>query len=311
MAGLLKQNFPQCKIFFLGRTYTEEVVALSKFVNGFINYDEIEKLGETDRIDHIKKYNADIFLHVFPKKEIATLASKSHISWRVGTNSRLYHWLTCNIKFNLSRKNSDWHEAQLNLQLLNFLSIKTDLSLEEIRTLYGFNKVPVLKSEWQNLVDKKKFNIILHPKSKGSAREWGVENFQKLISQLSADKFKIFVGGTAEDGKSLNGLVKDNPGVTDLTGKLSLNEYIAFIAACDGLVAASTGPLHLAAALNKTAIGLFAPMRPIHPGRWQALGEKAHHLFLSKSCSDCRRDQNCHCIREIDPKQVVDLLNRS
>ena len=48
-----------------------------------------------------------------------------------------------------------------------------------------------------------------------------------------------------------------NKNIIDLTGKLSLQQYISFINAANGLVAASTGPLHIAAALNKKAIGLF------------------------------------------------------
>lgn len=309
MAGLIKRYFPQSKVYFLGRTYTKDVVALSEYVNGFIDYDEIEKQSQEVQISLINSYEADIFLHVFPKKEIAQLINKCHIPWRVGTSSRLYHWLTCNIKFNLSRKNSDHHEAQLNLKLLDFLTIKTDLSLEEIGALYGFTKIPQLGSEALTWIDKTKFNLILHPKSKGSAREWGLDNFKTLIQLLPRDKFKIFISGTAEDGKQLTELISQNKEVIDITGKLSLSQFITFIHHCDGLVAASTGPLHIAAALGKTAIGLFAPMRPIHPGRWQAVGENAHFLVLGKSCSDCRKNQNCHCIREIKPKQVIDLLN--
>lgn len=42
------------------------------------------------------------------------------------------------------------------------------------------------------------------------------------------------------------------------------------------MVASGTGPLHLAAALGINAIGLFPTIRPIHPGRWQPIGMKAH-----------------------------------
>jgi heptosyltransferase-3 len=67
-------------------------------------------------------------------------------------------------------------------------------------------------------------------------------------------------------------LIAKHPEVINLTGKLSLQQFIAFINHCDVLIAASTGPLHIASALGKKAIGLFAPMRPIHPGRWKPIG---------------------------------------
>jgi ADP-heptose:LPS heptosyltransferase len=74
---------------------------------------------------------------------------------------------------------------------------------------------------------------------------------------------------------------------------------------CDGLVSASTGPLHIAAALRKYALGLYPPIKPIHPGRWAPLGNKAEYLVLDKKCNDCRRTLDCQCIRSIKPEEVA------
>src|SRR5688572_23652310 len=92
MAGFIKENFPACKIYFLGRSYTKDVIQLSEHVDGFINYDDIEKLESRQKKDYLKGIGADIFLHVFPKKEIAFLAKTAGIPLRVGTTNRLYHW---------------------------------------------------------------------------------------------------------------------------------------------------------------------------------------------------------------------------
>ena len=73
-------------------------------------------------------------------------------------------------------------------------------------------------------------------------------------------------------------------------------------------MAASTGPLHIAAALGKVAVGLYAPMHPIHPGRWAPIGEKAGYLVLNKMCNDCRKSMDCKCIRDIQPLQVIEKI---
>lgn len=297
MAGYLKKYFPKCRVIFLGRNYTRDVVALSKHVDEFISWDETKKLPV-----------ADVIIHVFPVKEIASAAKKAGIGLRVGATGRLYHWTTCNKLIKLSRKNSDLHESQLNLKLLEFLEIPVNIELKEIAKYYGFSNINAPDAEWASLIDKNKVNLILHPRSKGSAREWGLGNFSNLISALPKSKFKIFISGTKEEGAQLRSLFEEHPEVTDLTGKLSLKQFIAFIHAADALVAASTGPLHIAASLGKNAIGLFAPMRPIHPGRWMPIGSNARHLVLNKSCNDCRKNNNCHCIREITVKEVVNLL---
>lgn len=307
MAGLIKKYFPKSTIVFLGRNYTKDVIALSEHVDEFINYDDLEKLSLQERIAELKKINADVFVHVFPKKEIAQLAKSAGIPLRVGTKNRIYHWLTCNKLINLSRKNSDLHESQLNFKLLSFLNIETSISLSAVSNYYGFTKVPILNSDHVQLLDPSRFNVILHPKSKGSAREWGVDNFEKLIELLPKEKFKIFISGTEQEGKLMPELLK-NKNIIDLTGKLSLQQYIAFINATNGLVAASTGPLHIAAALNKKAIGLFVPKRPMHPGRWMPIGKNATYVVFDKDCVDCKNGKDCNCIIKINPKQIVDLL---
>jgi heptosyltransferase III len=101
-------------------------------------------------------------------------------------------------------------------------------------------------------------------------------------------------------------LIDRFPEAVNLTGKLSLDELMAFISTIDGVLAASTGPLHIAAALGKHAIGLYAPMRPIHPGRWAPLGENADYLVKEKYCSKCRKTERCECIESITAREVTD-----
>ncbi|MGZ4099487.1 MAG: glycosyltransferase family 9 protein [Bacteroidia bacterium] len=311
MAGAIKKHFPSCGVIFLGRSYTKDVIALSEHVDEFLNFDEIEKLSLADQINFFKKSNADIIVHVFPKKEIASLAKKSGIRLRVGTTNRLYHWFTCNRLIKLSRKNSLLHESQLNFKLLDFLNIDTGVSLNDISNYYGFTRIPKLESTYTSLLDKNKLNVILHPKSKGSAKEWGLDNFSKLINLLPAEKYNVFISGTADDGKLMQDFLNSFPQAINLTGKLSLQQFIALIAQSDALVAASTGPLHIAAALGKKAIGLFSPKRPIHPGRWMPVGKNAHYLVFDKNCEKCSNKQDCNCISEISPQQIVDLLGKN
>ncbi|MES2133365.1 MAG: glycosyltransferase family 9 protein [Bacteroidota bacterium] len=308
MAGIIKQYLPQSNIIFLGRNYTKDVIALSEHVDEFVSYDEL--LKSSDKIQAFKNLKATHIIHVFPVKEIAQLAKKAGIKNRIGTTNRLWHWFTCNIKVKLSRKNSDLHEAQLNTKLLEPLGIKIEFSLDELAFAYGFSKVPALEKQFSDLIDPNKLNVILHPKSKGSAREWGLDNFSKLMDELDKTKHTVYISGTAQEGELVKSLIEKHPEAIDLTGKLSLQQFIAFINHCDALVAASTGPLHIASALGKKAIGLFSPMRPIHPGRWKAIGKKAAYVVLNKDCEDCRKNKDCHCIREIQTKEVIRLIDK-
>src|SRR5580704_4232713 len=247
VAKMLKDHFPQIKIAFLGRAYTRPVIETSIYIDEFIDLADF-----MTREILIGNQKPGAILHVFPVAEIASRAKELRIPLRIGTTNRFYHWFTCNRLVSLSRKNSDLHEAQLNLKLLRPFGIDKTYSLEEIAASMGFEKINPLDESLAELIHPEKYKIILHPKSQGSAREWGEENFISLIRLLDKKKFQIFISGTAKEGELLSNFLGQVDGtVTDLTGKMNLSQFISFIDHCDGLVANSTGPLHIGAALNK------------------------------------------------------------
>ena len=84
----------------------------------------------------------------------------------------------------------------------------------------------------------------------------------------------MFFTGTEREASFFREKIPHSPFVHDLSGQMNLDELIAFIAHADVLVAASTGPLHLAGILNVQTIGLFSSVKPIHAGRWKPLGIK-------------------------------------
>ena len=306
LAGLMKRLHPGVHIWFVGRAYTAPVISACEHIDTFIDWDELSKYSSRDRIEYFKALQADAVVHVFPNRELAKIAYQCKIPLRIGTSHRFHHWLYCNRLVHVGRKRSPLHEAQLNARLFAPLGVKDTPSLDELTPLTGLTRPVELDKAYSRLLDPRRFNVILHPKSKGSAREWGVDNFSELIRLLPHDRYNIFVSGSTEDGAALQEQIKSwGNDVTDITGKMSLPQFIAFIHNADGLVAASTGPLHIAAALGKVAVGLFAPMRPIHPGRWAPLGSRAGYLVLDKQCRQCRHDKRCACIESITPLDVV------
>lgn len=309
ICGILKKEFPGLEIFFLGKDYVKDIVGSSVHIDRFVSYDNLLKHGKKEQVDQFVKLNADAIIHVFPNKKIAGIAKKAKISIRIGTSGRLFHLLTCNKKVSFSRRKSDLHEAQLNTKLLQALDINKEYSFSELYGYYGLEKINPLKSELAQLISKDKFNLILHPKSKGSAREWGLENFERLINLLPDKDFNIFVTGTAPEGELVKPFIEKNKDrINDLTGKMNLSDLISFIKSVDGLVAASTGPLHIAASVGIYALGIYAPMKPIHPGRWAPLGANADFIVIDKECNKCRKNNVCECIMDISPVDVAEKL---
>lgn len=308
-AGLLKKMYPSIYIYFLGRTYSKPLIQTCEHIDAFLNWDEIRNLPDPEQIAIFKSLNCDAIVHVFPDKHIARLAWKSGIPNRTGTSHRLYNLIYCNKRVSLSRRNSNLHETQLNLKLFVSLGLEKEYALKDIPAFYGLTRVSLPELPQNMLRDNNRFNLILHPKSKGSAREWGLENFGRLIELLPVSKYTIYISGTADDRLLLLPfLEKYKEKVIDVTGQMDLDAFIGFISIMDGLVAASTGPLHIASALGKVAIGLYAPMRPIHPGRWSPIGTRASYLVIDKNCENCRKSNVCQCILDITPQTVMAQL---
>ncbi len=279
MCGFIKENFPNSEVSFLGRSYTKPVINTSSSVDHFINYDELCMLSEEKQIDFLKNASIDTFIHVFPNKHLARLAKKADISKRIGTSHRWFHWLTCNKLVKLSRKNSSLHEAELNLRLLSAIGIKHFPTPDKIHQYYNFNCIVELPENILRLLSKDKFNLVLHPKSHGSGKEWSLIRYKELINLLPDEKYNIIISGSENERTLLKEWIQSlEKQITDITGLMSLEQLIAFLGKSDGLLASGTGPLHLAAASEIHTLGLFPNTKPIHARRWAPIGKKAEYL---------------------------------
>jgi heptosyltransferase III len=308
VATFLKKKFPQAKIHFIGRIYTQPLIENCSAVDVFINKDDLETYPKT-----YFSVN-DVIIFLFPDKTVAKWAKDRKIGQRIGTSHRWWHWVYLNKLINFSRRKSDLHEAQLNFKLVAPLGISQIPTLKELQNAYSLQTEGISLPDWLPKTERNKKRIILHPKSKGSAREWRLEKYKQLIDQHDPEKYDIFITGSADEGikmKAENKAIFEHKQVTDLTGKLTLLELVGFIGTADALVACSTGPLHIAAALGKTAIGLYPNLQPMHPARWKPIGNYAHTLTFDKPhCTDCKtQPTDCVCIQKIEVAEVLRILH--
>ena len=270
MAGWLKKRYPQTEIIALGRNYTLPIWKACKYVDASFSWDEVADIDAGTQL--LQRLEADWIVLAFPDEQVTKASKRAGIPHRVATARRSHTFKNVNHRLYYSRKKSDLHESQLNLKMLSPLGLKQMVRLDAIPNLYGFEST----ERWIAPSAGNKHIVIMHPKSKGSALEWPLKRFHELIMKLDPLRYQVWITGTAHE-RSLMGdaLPWDQGHVSDLTGKLSLSELISAIDQCDALIACSTGPLHIAAALGRLAIGLYTSKRPMHIGRWGPIGEQA------------------------------------
>lgn len=337
LAGWLKQVAPHIKISFLGRSYTEDLIKTCPSVDQFLNWDQLKTFSFSEKDNFFLEEAIDMVIHIFPVKEIASFFKRGGVQWRVGTSHRVFHWWTCNRLPSFNRKNSDMHESQLNFELLratfedipkefckgislNDLSKNLVLEVEETSLDPIFLGLNIIGEESSNqkIVDKKivkqnlsRKKIIVHPGSHLSAKNWPLEVYMQLIAELlKYEHVDIFLTGTEKEGEIFRPYFKGlSPHVFDVSGKMSLKEFMGFIKSCDAFFASSTGPLHIASALGLYTYGLFTPLRPTHPGRWAPLGEHTYVFVDNRiNCTRCRSQKICECILNIHPTSVASKI---
>lgn len=306
LAAWLKNQFPTCHLTFLCKNYTAPIVKQYNSIDAIMVLDELEQLSTEEQIAQITQQHFDAVIHVFPRKTLAKLFKKAKVPIRIGTSHRVFHWLTCNIRPNFTRKKSPLHEAQLNFELLRPFGLTEIPAFQALHAATQHFQQPTIALP-EFLPNTKKL-VILHPKSQGSAREWPIEKYMLLAKKLVESGYFVVFTGTEKEGMCFRQEIPSDPHIIDSTGKLSIEQLIALIYHAKALVACSTGPLHLAGYAGIRAVGLFAPKIPIHPGRWKPLGINSTTLVYDEQCNFCQLGQPCNCIEKIAVSSVFEKI---
>jgi ADP-heptose:LPS heptosyltransferase len=314
LCGLLKERFPRAEIFFLARAYTLPFVQLSTNLAQVLDWDALAARTSFERAAELRALRCDAVVHVFPRAAIAAAAWSAGIPRRIGTSRRWFHWLFCNERPAVSRRGSVLHEAQLNVLLAaNLLgrSITAPPSLAALAAHYAL-RAPEPSPAVNHLLDPQRFNLVIHPLNSGSAAGWPVQRAADLIKILPETEFNVIISGDAASGAILDPWIATLSRPVRRAIGLDPRSYAALLGAAGGMVASSTGPLHLSAALGTRTVGLFPnAATSTNVQRWQPVGMRAEVLTPATACDNCARlGSACDCLKNIRGEDVAAVVRR-
>lgn len=299
----LKKKFPDAKIFFLVSNYVKDLIENYEGIDELIYLEDYPTLSSKKK--YFKSQYFDLAVNVFPRFEIALAMYLSGIKIRIGSGYRWYSFLY-NHKIFEHRKYADKHEADYNLNLLR--PVIRDIDYEK---KYYFRYTNDETSNLGVKLSAHGFNlscdfIIIHPASKGSALDLPLEKFQNLCTDLLKN-FKdvnIVLTGTNDDSDKTKNLVNginfdDKKRVFDLSGLLNLRELMILIDKSKLFISNSTGPIHIAGALNKNIIGFYPNKIPMNAERWKPLSVNA--VIIKPAESDD--------MSSISNKEIIDKIS--
>lgn len=175
--------------------------------------------------------------------------------------------------------------------------------------------VSQLSSATAKSISSSKPNLAIFPGALHKTKQYPPELFSAVIEQLE-DKLNIILLGSASEKKIADQIMeKTQKPVHNLCGNLDLAQLITFISKMDIILSNDSGPMHLAAALQKPQIAIFGAT---HPKLGFAPNNKnAVILTANLACQPCslHGSSTCplghlKCLRTIEPTRIVKAVSQ-
>jgi len=142
---------------------------------------------------------------------------------------------------------------------------------------------------------------LLLPGTNWSTKRWPVEYFARLVEPLKSQHgLATVIGG----GNDVLPLASRIPNAINLCGQTDLRQLTALLERADLVIANDSGPMHIAAVLNKRLITLFGPTNPVRTGPYQRMDTV---IRLDICCSPCYSRECSHhsCMKWLTPDRVM------
>ena len=258
------------------------------------------------------------------RRELALFLRRVRAGRIWGPYSKPSSWFLLHGGVRQGRSRSGRHEMDLNLELAAAMA---GLSVEQRQRALADVRRPRVhpgadQESWAAGWRAKEAPgasrvVFIHPGSGGSALDWGPERYAEVANKLARlPGARVFVTGSAADARMIRDVkLHLDERVRVLLERFTLARFMAVLGTGDVLVAPSTGPLHLAAAVGTPTVGLFPPAPVMNPVRWGQRGPHAVHLTPEVSCPAKRRctREKCrfyNCLQDIAADEVVRRVKR-
>jgi len=308
LAAIIKKHFPGCRVTFLLRGYTAPLALNNRNIDEVITLAEEEGKIPLGKNIQILMDKFDAAIAAYPAFRIAMILFLSGIKIRAGSGYRWYSFLF-NKKVYEHRKYGERHELEYNVRLLATVGIIEEVN--ESNAVFGISpsdqeRVKVSNDLSGLGIDFSKKIVIIHPGSGGSAVDLPVETMKAVVQALSKEAIEILITGSGSESELCETLIV-NERTKNLAGRYSLGELIALIERCDLMIANSTGPIHIAAALGKDVIGFYPKFKAASPDRWGPYTIKKRIFLPEIECGDCSRKQceKLKCMEKINPENII------
>lgn len=147
--------------------------------------------------------------------------------------------------------------------------------------VFDFDVSDTSRSSVQQMLGEHRDYAVLLPGTNWATKRWSAERFEQLIQPLR-ERFGLTT--VIAGGKDVQEMQRTWADALDLSGKTDLKQLVALIEGAKLVIANDSGPMHIAAALNRPLVTVFGPTNPVRTGPYQRMQSVAR---LDIACSPC------------------------
>ncbi|MBN4054675.1 glycosyltransferase family 9 protein [Nitrospira defluvii] len=305
--ALLKENLPEAKLYVLATPYTKPLADVCPWIDTLIIDSEPRaswRSGFT-LAEVLRKEQFDAVITLFSTSRVALATSLAKIPYRLAPATK-FAQVFYNHRLVQRRSRSEKPEHIYNQDLVRHFLETQDMPIkkEPCPPYLHFDEkyIRQLKSHFckRNRVEPGQGLIFIHPGSGGSSGNFTIEQFAKLARNLKSEQGHHFIISAGPDELPQAKTVSALLGITPHTlyhsteGLMAFSEHIQF---ADLFISGSTGPLHIAGALDIPTVAFYTRRRSASSLRWQTLNSPSKRLSFSPK-------------KEADPEdmQSIDVL---
>ncbi|KEY91399.1 ADP-heptose-LPS heptosyltransferase II [Candidatus Photodesmus blepharus] len=313
--AMLKKSLPNCHITTLVPRYTAELAKLCPWIDNILLESSTKSSEERKKlIKKIKAQQFDFSINLFSTLHNARLVWQANIPYRLAPATKLAQFFY-NKRIKQHRSQSVKSEFQYNLDLIRVFLNDINQKIVEPSAPYltfAFNDLEQRKTKlaYQLNISKNKFWIFVHIGTGGSANNLSLEQYAELVLGLGDEYAVVLTAGPEEKTKAKKLqtlLIERNNQKTALYDKNDgLVDFSISIACANLFIAGSTGPLHIAAAIDIPTVGFFPNKRSSTPLRWHPICSQGKHISFCPPQSINKKKQEDMSTIQID-KVIVKL----
>lgn len=301
VAGDLKASLPGCHVTWLSTPAVAPLPRLDANVDAVLEWSDRTPVAPLVPLLEAGHFDAAVVLHPKPKgwSPLTAALLRARIPVRVGTGRRWWGLALYTHRVWATRHRAGLHECARAREhgrvLLRALGADTGVCDRPALARLAAPGEELARVKEHLERESLGSPVLLHAGSRGNAADWPLDHVAALADRLHDEGAPVVLSaglGRTDLEEALRALCRHAPRF--VPSDLPLGRFACWLAAARCVVAGSTGPLHLAAALGTPTVGLFPNVKDCLPQQWAPLGDRSANLVAPAPPGGTVRKRGTH-----------------